>query len=502
MPTISINQLTFAYPDQAENLFAGLTVNLDTSWKLALVGRNGRGKTTLLKIIAGCLGDLPAVRTSVACSYYPLTVRHPDDLAWNALQEGRNLTQWRVEKELGKLGLDASLLWQPFASLSGGERSKLLLAACFSEPDAFVLLDEPNNHLDLASRQQVAQYLREAKQGYIVVSHDRAFLNQVSDHVLALENQQVHLYRDDFAGYEQTKKDRDGFNQAKDRKLRREIKELDRSQKRLAAFANQAERGVRVKKGATAAEKAELRDKGFLSKRAAKVMKRSKNVARRKEDQLAEKQGLLANIEKTPALDLNFVPDYHQKLLEIEHLSLRIAGKDLFTDLSLQVKKQGVIALVGPNGSGKSILFKEILAKQPLVNRTGRLELASGLKISYLSQDSLNFAGSLPAFAKKMHLNYSALLNQLRKLGFARESFNLPWQELSQGQKKRVALAKSLVEEANLYLWDEPANYLDLFNQDQLVKLLQEQQPAMLLVDHDQALLQAVASQIVHLPEA
>ena len=75
-------------------------------------------------------------------------------------------------------------------------------------------------------------------------------------------------------------------------------------------------------------------------------------------------------------------------------------------------------------------------------------------------------------------------------------------QELSQGQKKRVALAKSLVEEANLYLWDEPANYLDLFNQDQLVKLLQEQQPAMLLVDHDQALLQAVASQIVHLPEA
>lgn len=117
-----------------------------------------------------------------------------------------------------------------------------------------------------------------------------------------------------------------------------------------------------------------------------------------------------------------------------------------------------------------------------------------------MSQDSLNFAGSLPAFAKKMHLNYSALLNQLRKLGFARESFNLPLQELSQGQKKRVALAKSLVEEANLYLWDEPANYLDLFNQDQLVKLLQEQQPAMLLVDHDQAFLQAVASQIVHLP--
>ena len=104
-----------------------------------------------------------------------------------------------------------------------------------------------------------------------------------------------------------------------------------------------------------------------------------------------------------------------------------------------------------------------------------------------------SYHGYLPAFAKEHHLDYEHFLNQLKKLGLEREAFKQKIEEMSQGQKKRVALAKSLTEEASLYLWDEPANYLDLFNQDQLIKLMAKEQPAMLLVDHDQAFIEAVA---------
>ncbi|APV47263.1 ATP-binding cassette domain-containing protein [Lactobacillus delbrueckii] len=129
----------------------------------------------------------------------------------------------------------------------------------------------------------------------------------------------------------------------------------------------------------------------------------------------------------------------------------------------------------------------------------GDWDLQTGLKISYLPQDLSSYHGYLPAFAKEHDLDYEHFLNQLKKLGLEREAFKQKIEEMSQGQKKRVALAKSLTEEASLYLWDEPANYLDLFNQDQLIKLLAKEQPAMLLVDHDQAFIEAVAKERVNL---
>lgn len=102
-------------------------------------------------------------------------------------------------------------------------------------------------------------------------------------------------------------------------------------------------------------------------------------------------------------------------------------------------------------------------------------------------------------FANKQKISYEELLNNLKKMGFPRESFSTKIEEMSMGQQKRVAIAKSLVEPADLYLWDEPANYLDVFNQDQLIKLLKENKPAMLLVEHDQYFIQQVTRRRIHL---
>ena len=206
----------------------------------------------------------------------------------------------------------------------------------------------------------------------------------------------------------------------------------------------------------------------------------------------------MSNIEEAPALNLNFKADYHQTLFTGRNLSLEIAGRTLFQGLNLAIASRGIVALTGPNGSGKSSFLAWLLGNNNFTCQ-GDWDLQTELKISYLPQDLSAYRGRLDAFAKEHGLNYESFLNQLKKLGLERAAFKQKIEEMSQGQKKRVALAKSLTEEASLYLWDEPANYLDLFNQDQLIKLLKKEQPAMLLVDHDQAFINAVAKERVSL---
>ena len=186
-------------------------------------------------------------------------------------------------------------------------------------------------------------------------------------------------------------------------------------------------------------------------------------------------------------------------MLETQHLNLEIQGKKLFQDLNLVVQNHCVVSLEGKNGSGKSTFLKLLLGQARNVSYQGKFELTNGLSISYLPQDFTEYTGTLEEFANKQKISYEELLNNLKKMGFPRESFSTKIEEMSMGQQKRVAIAKSLVEPADLYLWDEPANYLDVFNQDQLIKLLKENKPAMLLVEHNQYFIQQVTGRRIHL---
>lgn len=163
------------------------------------------------------------------------------------------------------------------------------------------------------------------------------------------------------------------------------------------------------------------------------------------------------------------------------------------------VQNHCVVSLEGKNGSGKSTFLKLLLGQARDVSYQGKFELTNGLSISYLPQDFTEYTGTLEEFANKQKISYEELLNNLKKMGFPRESFSTKIEEMSMGQQKRVAIAKSLVEPADLYLWDEPANYLDVFNQDQLIKLLKENKPAMLLVEHNQYFIQQVTGRRIHL---
>lgn len=175
MSNIRISNLSFRYEDSSENIFNNLDLDLDSFWKLGLVGRNGRGKTTFLNILRGKLHGLGKIQTKLNFSYYPVSINDPTNITLYELQDQVQFEQWELERELNLMGVDPNLLWQPFNTLSGGEQTKVLLALSFTDQDSFPLIDEPTNHLDEDSREAVSEYLRKHDKGYIVVSHDRDF---------------------------------------------------------------------------------------------------------------------------------------------------------------------------------------------------------------------------------------------------------------------------------------------------------------------------------------
>lgn len=500
MSNIKISNLSFRYEDASENIFNDLNLNLDSSWKLGLVGRNGRGKTTFLNLLRKKLKGISKIESNLDFSYFPITIKDPKNITLYELQEQVSFEQWELEREMNLLAANSDLLWQPFNTLSGGEQTKILLALSFTDRDAFPLIDEPTNHLDEASRLQVANYLKNHDKGYIVVSHDRDFLNQVTDHILAIENTEIHLYQGNYASYEDTKNKRDQFNRDKNEKLKDEVKSLNKKYVRFNNWSDSIEAQKYMgKKTQHVLNRRTRLNKGAIGHAAAKMMKKAINTQHRMDKRIEEKKGLMTNIEDVPDLTMNFQPNYHKTLLETQHLSLEIQDKQLFKDLNMIIRNQGIVSLEGKNGTGKSTFLKLILDEAIDALYQGKLILTNGLKISYLPQDFTEYTGTLKEFAEKQKVSYEELLNNLKKMGFPRESFTTKIEEMSMGQQKRVALAKSLVEPADLYLWDEPANYLDVFNQDQLIKLLKDKQPAMLLVEHDQYFIEQVAQQRIKL---
>lgn len=497
MSNITIRNLSFRYEDSSKNIFNDLNLNLDSSWKLGLVGRNGRGKTTFLNLLRGELQGLGIIQSNLDFGYFPINIKNSDNITLYELQSQVNFEEWQLRRELNLMGIDSDIIWQPFNTLSGGEQTKVLLALAFVDQTSFSLIDEPTNHLDENSRKEIAEYLQKQKSGYIMVSHDRNFLNKVTDHILAIENTEIHLYQGNYAAYEDTKDKRDAFNEAKNEKLRSEISSLKESARRVRQYSEKSEKQKDYRTHTN--EPMGMFDRGFIGHKAAKIMKKSKNIERHLDQKIDEKEGLLTNIEKAPELKMNFIPNYHPTLLEIKNLALSVDNRKLFSNLNLVVKKQGVTALEGKNGSGKSTLLRLILGDAAVITQSGQIMLADGLKISYLPQIFSQQRGTLKEFAEKEKLDYTLLLNTLNKMGIPRSNFLTPIEEMSMGQQKRVAIAKSLVEPADLYLWDEPANYLDVFNQDQLIKLLKNVQPAMLLIEHDKYFIEQVASERISL---
>lgn len=495
MATITLHHLSFGYDGQAP-LFTDVNLNLDAAWHLALVGRNGRGKTTLLRLLQH---QLPFTGTisAPATHYFPQPIPDPDQLTLYAMQAVSPAEQWELERELNLLHVDPDVLWRPYATLSGGEQTKVRLALLFVDADQFALIDEPTNHLDAASREQVAAYLQK-KTGFIVVSHDRHFLDAVSDHTLAINKQTISLTQGNYSTYAAAKAQQDAFEQAENARLKTDIARLQataREKQRWSTAREGDKHGNRHVPGSGA-----VADKGFVGARAARVMQKAKNLEHRMDAQLATKQTLLKDIEDIPSLTINTTPDHHRVYWHVTDLQLAY-DRPLFAPVSFDLEAGERIALVGPNGSGKSSLLAALFGEFS-GSQTGEIHRPASVTWSRVRQAYADNQGSLQAFAAARHLPYQDLLNNLKKLGLERASFTTPITAMSQGQQKKVEVAASLVTPANVLVWDEPTNYLDIDNQTQLIQAIQANQPTMLFVEHDQAFIDQVATKIIRLRPA
>lgn len=496
MSKIEIKNLTFGYDQQEQPLFDHANLNLESTWKLGLIGRNGRGKTTLLKLLQGQLPYTGEINQQLAFVYFPQTVPDPSATTYDVIDALSPNELWQVQREMNLLKLSDDILWRPFQELSGGEQTKVLLALLFSDEDHYPLLDEPTNHLDMTGRQQVAEYLQAKQQGFIVVSHDRHFIDQTTDHILAIEKNQLELQQGNYASYQQQKNRQDNYEQQQNTKLKKDISRLQTTAREKATWSFSREKdkyGDPRIKGSGA-----IGDTGRIGARAARVMQKAKNLNRRMENEISSKQDLLKNIETVDPLGINFQPTFHKQLITAKNFQLSYQDQPLFAPLTWQLNQGECLALVGANGTGKTSLIKALLG-QFTGETVGELELPRNSQISYLRQNYEDNHGSLTDFAEENQLDLELFLNNLHKLGMPREVFRSKIESMSMGQRKKVELAKSLATPAELYLWDEPLNYLDLYNQDQLVTLLKEQRPTMILIEHDQDFIQAVAQQTVTL---
>lgn len=490
MSMIQIHDLTFAYDGSSQLLFDHVSFRLDTDWRLGLTGRNGRGKTTLLRLLLGELEYRGTISANVEFAYFPYTVKDNSLMSGEVVKSLCPQTQeWELLRELALLELPEEVLGRPFSTLSGGQRTKLLLAALFLGENRFLLIDEPTDHLDLEGRAALSRYLRK-KQGYLLVSHDRAFLDGCVDHILSINKADIQVQKGNFSTWLENKQRQDALEQAQNAQLKKEIRRLEETAREKAAWSSRAEG---EKKGG----KHDFVDRGYLGAAAARTMKRGKTIQRRAEKAAEEKAALLKNLDVASELKLRPLRHYSDTLLRLGDVSAFYGETMGCRGVSLEIKQGERIALRGKNGCGKSTVLKLICEKQ--IDFTGSVYQASGLKISYVPQETAHLRGSLTDYASLCGIDESLFKTILRKLGLLRDQLSRDMSEFSAGQKKKVLLAGSLCRPAHLYVWDEPLNYIDVLSRMQLEELLLTFRPTLLFVEHDRAFCDRVATRIVTL---
>jgi lincosamide and streptogramin A transport system ATP-binding/permease protein len=481
MSQISIQNLSFSYDGAADSVFENVNLQIDSSWKLGLVGRNGRGKTTLLRLLNGDYKYTGSINTNVNFEVFPYKI-FDESVSVIEIAESiyPDIKQWEFERELNLLSFDTKQILMSYSILSYGEKTKVMLAALFCKPNTFLLIDEPTNHLDTPGRRILADYLNK-KSGFILVSHDRMVLDECVDHIISINRENIDVMQGNFSVWEQNKSYQDNFEIAKNEKLKKDIKRLEFSTRRASDWSEKTEKS---KKGAA--------DRGFIGHKAAKMMSKAKNIEDRKNYALTEKQKLLKNIEAVDSLKISPLSYHKQTLISARDLTISYDDKPIFSPLNFVIESGDRAALIGKNGCGKSSLIKLLLGEK--IDFRGVLEIGSNLKISYVSQGTEHLSGNLSDYADKLKIDESLFKSILRKFNFEKTQFEKDITDFSEGQKKKVMLAASLCEEAHIYIWDEPLNFIDVLSHKQIEDLILENKPTILFVEHDIGFTEKIAT--------
>ena len=517
MAELQVSNLTYCYEGSFDNVFENVSFSVDTNWRLGFIGRNGKGKTTFLRLLLGKYEYEGSIATNVLFDYFPYEINGTmmKQTASEFLQDIKpNCEEWRVICELNLLGVDPEVLYRPFETLSNGERTKVLLAVLFSGDNEFLLIDEPTNHLDKEAREVVKKYLS-GKNGFILVSHDRDLLDACIDHVLVLNRQSIEVQSGNFSVWWENKQRRDKFEAAENEKHMKEIAGLKKAADRADRWAIKNEA---TKIGFDPIEEPDRRKdtRGYIGAKTKKMQARVKSYEKRIDREISEKEGLLKDLETPAELKLYPLKFHKERLIEGRNLTLGYDGnasKQVLSGLNFELMQGERVFLRGENGCGKSSLIKAILENagflrnnpeysslaDGLTVKEGYIRAASGLVISYINQDTSFLHGSLSDYCTRNGLDESLFYALLRQLDLERVQFVKNMEEFSEGQKKKVLIAGSLMTSANVYIWDEPLNYIDVFSRMQIEALILRYKPTMIVVEHDERFREKIATRTVDL---
>lgn len=525
MSQISVNNLTFYYEGSYDNIFENVTFQIDTDWKLGFVARNGRGKTTFLKLLTGQYEYQGKISSSVTFDYFPFEV---GDKSKNTIDVIERIYPdyefWKICRELNLLSMDMEILYRPFSTLSNGEQTRVMLALLFSKENHFLLIDEPTNHLDMECRETLKEYLKN-KKSFILVSHDRNFLDGCVNHILVINKTNIEVQQGNFSSWWENKKRQDAFEFAENERLKKDIKRLTESARKTKQWADNVE-ATKIGAGSEKYEKC-IDTRAYIGEKSRRMQMRRKNLERRQKREIEEKSGLLKNLETAEDLKIVTLKHYKEKIAVMENCTIAYKNsnfghertlnnqKEIVNGFNLEIKQGDRVFLNGRNGCGKSSILKCILGtlleKKENINNSclsegsfpilqeGRIEIPNQLIISYCSQDTSMLGGTLREYAVKNEIDETLFLTLLRKLDFSRIQFEKRIEDYSGGQKKKVLLAGSLCTKAHLYIWDEPLNFIDVFSRMQIEELILKFKPTMLLVEHDKKFMESVATRIINI---
>ena len=326
MAQIQVRDLTFSYEGSADEVLRDVNFHIDTDWKLGLIGRNGKGKTTLLNLFMGRYEHRGSIESGTRFDYFPYRVEEADrgknaaDLieVWKP-----GVENWQVLVQMNELKTDPECLYRPFETLSYGERMRVMLAVLFAADNEFLLIDEPTNHLDTAARGIVKEYLA-SKKGFVLVSHDRDLLDAVCDHVLVLNRATIEVQAGNFSSWWENKERADAFHRAENEKHLKEIGKLKSAADRSSRWA---EKNENTKIGFDPVKEPErnISTRSYIGAKTKKMQARVKSYETRIGREIEEKEGLLKDIERVDDLKIRPLTYHKDVLVRANDLTLRYA---------------------------------------------------------------------------------------------------------------------------------------------------------------------------------
>jgi ATP-binding cassette, subfamily F, member 3 len=493
----------------ATTLFANITFTVDAGERWGIVGRNGTGKTTLFRLLTGEMvptrGQIarqPGLRVSLleqhrefagAITVWEVAagqfadllalerslMTQAADLEHNSSETaldryGKDLERFereggytiapRVDAVLHGLGFDpASARTTPVAQLSGGERGRLGLARQLVSPADVLLLDEPTNHLDLETTRWLEEYLATVNATVLLISHDRAFLAAVVDHVLHFEGDSATAYQGSYASF------------VEQRALRRLTQQREFSQQRRKISAEQ----------------------DYIARNLAGQNSKQAKGRRKRLDRLP-RLSAPTSADGTMAVRFEAAERGGDRVLVAEHVTVGVPDRVLVDDLTVTLMRGDTIGLLGPNGSGKSTLIRALLGEHPI--SAGELRLGGGITAGYYRQDlaQVPLDRSLYDVINDLRPTWERRMVQshLGRFGFSGDEVQRRAETLSGGERARVALAMLMLSRANLLILDEPTNHLDVESIEVLEDAIDRYEGSVLLVSHDRELLRALTTRV------